>query len=126
MLILANQFRLGSKLGSGAKSGVLGFRAEYLTISNIFQRVTRAKRIWPSTLRIDTRQNCSEIRMKRFEGGDERQTTIIFAILNLDSQTCRKSAFSLVSPDNAKQTFRQLHCDRTEKPPDHQDRLPVQ
>jgi hypothetical protein len=50
-----------------------------------------------------------EIRIKRFEGGDERQTPIIFALLNLDSHTCRKSAFSLVSPDNAKQAFRQLH-----------------
>jgi hypothetical protein len=39
---------------------------------------------------------CSEIRIKRFEGGDERQTPIIFALLNLDSHTCRKSAFSLV------------------------------
>jgi hypothetical protein len=43
MLILANQFRVGSKLGNRAKSSVLGLRAEYLTISNIFRRVTTGK-----------------------------------------------------------------------------------
>jgi hypothetical protein len=54
MLILANRFRLGSKLGRQAKSGVPGLHAEYLTISNIFQRVTRAKRIWPEHSEFET------------------------------------------------------------------------
>jgi hypothetical protein len=46
MLILANQLRVGSKLGGQAKSGVPSLETEYLMISNIFHRVTRAKSVW--------------------------------------------------------------------------------
>jgi hypothetical protein len=52
MLILAKQFRFGSNLGGRAKSGVPGLRPEYLVISTIFHRVTRAKGISPFRLKI--------------------------------------------------------------------------
>jgi hypothetical protein len=44
LLILANQFRLCCKLGNQMKSGVPVSQTEYLMISNIFHRVTRAQK----------------------------------------------------------------------------------
>jgi hypothetical protein len=52
MLVLVNQFWLTSKLHSQAKSGVPGLHAEYHLIFNIFEKVKRAKSIWPFTLKV--------------------------------------------------------------------------
>jgi hypothetical protein len=71
-------------------------------------------------------RRCSEIPIDRFEGRDEKQTPIIFAFLNLDSHTCRKSAFARVSPDTAKRLSGRSTGGRIGKPPDDQHHLPMQ
>jgi hypothetical protein len=129
MLILANQFRLGSKLGRQAKSGVLGLYVEYLMIFSIFaESYTCEKHLAMTTQNLGPGQlrPCSEIRINRFEGRDEGQTAIIFAPLNRDSHIRQKLTFSVVYPDTTKRLSDSSTGNRIRKPPDHQDHLPMQ
>jgi hypothetical protein len=66
---------------------------------------------------------CPEIRINRFEGRDEKQISIIFAFVNRDCHTCRKSASSLVSPSTTNHLSDSSTNDRIQKPRDHQDRF---
>jgi hypothetical protein len=111
MLMLANQFRVASELGTEAKLNVPDVTAEYLTISKILQRVPRAKSNWPFTFKI-----------RYLENGD----AIILAFLNLDIHPCRKSASSLGFSCTTKRVSDGSTGDRIRKSRDHQDHLPRQ